>query len=55
MSASERQKVGPVLNGLKNRVLELWTQKRDFLRRQAMDACLTRETVDVTCLCVLHR
>lgn len=48
MSASERQKVGPVLNGLKNRVLELWTQKRDFLRRQAMDACLTRETVDIT-------
>ncbi|WP_375646968.1 phenylalanine--tRNA ligase subunit alpha [Bartonella sp. CR84HXZ] len=48
MDASERHKVGPVLNGLKNRILELWAQKRDILKRQALDTRLSRETVDVT-------
>ncbi|MDD9332101.1 MAG: phenylalanine--tRNA ligase subunit alpha, partial [Bartonella sp.] len=36
MSADERHKVGPALNGLKKRVLELWMQKRDALKNQAM-------------------
>ncbi|WP_273759761.1 phenylalanine--tRNA ligase subunit alpha [Bartonella sp. ML70XJBT.G] len=48
MDAEERQKVGPALNGSKNRILELWTQRRDLLRRQAMDARLSREKVDIT-------
>ncbi|EJF80226.1 phenylalanyl-tRNA synthetase alpha chain [Bartonella sp. DB5-6] len=48
MSAEERHKMGPALNGLKNRVLELWMQRRDLLKRQAMDARLSSETVDVT-------
>ncbi|WP_455479472.1 phenylalanine--tRNA ligase subunit alpha [Bartonella sp. B23] len=48
MNAEERQKIGPALNGLKNRILELWTKRRDFLKRQAMDVRLSHETVDVT-------
>lgn len=48
MDAEERHKVGPILNGLKNRILELWVQKRDLLKRQAMDARLSREMIDVT-------
>lgn len=48
MSADERHKIGPVLNGLKNRILELYAQKRDFFKRQAMALQLSSEAVDVT-------
>ncbi|ALE03338.1 phenylalanine--tRNA ligase subunit alpha [Bartonella ancashensis] len=48
MSIDERHKVGPVLNGLKKRVLELLAQKRDTLKRQETALRLSREVVDVT-------
>ncbi|WP_438721865.1 phenylalanine--tRNA ligase subunit alpha [Bartonella rochalimae] len=48
MSADERHKLGPALNGLKKRVLELWMQKRDALKNQAIAIRLSNETVDVT-------
>ncbi|MCZ2328001.1 phenylalanine--tRNA ligase subunit alpha [Bartonella sp. F02] len=48
MSADERRKMGPALNGLKNRILELWEQKCEALKRQAMTLRLASETVDVT-------
>ncbi|AQT41693.1 Phenylalanyl-tRNA synthetase [Bartonella apihabitans] len=48
MSAEERQKAGPVINGLKNRVLELLGEKRTALKRAATEARLKNETVDVT-------
>ncbi|WP_455477104.1 phenylalanine--tRNA ligase subunit alpha [Bartonella sp. B41] len=48
MNAEERHTAGSALNGLKSRILELWAQKRDFLKRQTMDERLSREMVDVT-------
>ncbi|OPB30445.1 phenylalanine--tRNA ligase subunit alpha [Bartonella sp. WD12.1] len=48
MDADERHKIGPVLNGLKNRILELWAQKHDVLKRHATAVRLSKETIDVT-------
>lgn len=48
MSAEERQIAGPVINGLKNRVMELLAEKRNILKRAATAARLASETVDVT-------
>lgn len=48
MSAEERQKAGPVINGLKNEILELLGEKREALKRAATEARLKNETVDVT-------
>lgn len=48
MSPEERQKAGPVINGLKNRIMELLNQKRSALKRIATAARLATETVDVT-------
>lgn len=48
MSAEERQKAGPVINGLKNQILSLLGEKREALKRAATEARLKNETVDVT-------
>ncbi len=48
MSAEERQVAGPALNGLKVRVGEALAIRRDILKREALDARLASETVDVT-------
>lgn len=48
MSAEERQKAGPVINGLKNQILSLLGEKREALKRTATEARLKNETVDVT-------
>ncbi len=48
MSPEERQVMGPAINGLKARVTEALTERRDALRNAAIDARLQREKVDVT-------
>lgn len=48
MSPEERQVMGPAINGLKARVTEALTARRDALRNAAIDARLEREKVDVT-------
>ena len=48
MSPEERQVMGPAINGLKARVTEALTKRRDALRNAAIDARLEREKVDVT-------
>ncbi len=48
MSPEERQVMGPAINGLKARVTEALTERRDALRNAAIDARLEREKVDVT-------
>ncbi len=48
MSPEERKTAGPALNGLKDRVTEALSARRDDLRNAAIDARLSRETVDVT-------
>jgi len=48
MSAQERKEVGPVLNGLKARITEQISVKRQQLKRAATQARLAQETIDVT-------
>ena len=48
MSADERQVMGPAINGLKNRVTEALSARRNELRDAAIDARLAAEKVDVT-------
>jgi phenylalanyl-tRNA synthetase alpha chain len=48
MSADERKKQGPAINGLKDRVTESIAQRKDALGSAALDALLNTETVDVT-------
>ncbi|MBX9454271.1 phenylalanine--tRNA ligase subunit alpha [Neoaquamicrobium sediminum] len=48
MSAEERQVMGPAINGLKNRVAEALSARRNELRDAAIDARLAAEKVDVT-------
>ena len=48
MSADERQVMGPAINGLKNRVTEALSARRNELRDAAIDARLASEKVDVT-------
>lgn len=48
MSAEERQVAGPALNGLKTRVNDAITARRDVLKRAGIEARLATETVDVT-------
>jgi len=48
MSAEERQTAGPLLNGLKTRITDLLTEKREQLKRAATAERLKHETVDVT-------
>ena len=48
MSADERKTQGPAINGLKDRVTESISQRKDALGAAALDARLNTETVDVT-------
>ena len=48
MSAEERQTMGPALNGLKNRIGEAITARRDVVKRAGIEARLAGEKVDVT-------
>ncbi|WP_421927948.1 phenylalanine--tRNA ligase subunit alpha [Neoaquamicrobium sediminum] len=48
MSAEERQVMGPAINGLKNRVAEALSARRNELRDAAIGARLAAEKVDVT-------
>ncbi|MBX9464916.1 MAG: phenylalanine--tRNA ligase subunit alpha [Aquamicrobium sp.] len=48
MSADERQVMGPAINGLKNRVAEALSARRNELRDAAIDARLAAEKLDVT-------
>ncbi|MEL6785023.1 MAG: phenylalanine--tRNA ligase subunit alpha [Pseudomonadota bacterium] len=48
MSPEERQVAGPALNGLKTRVNDAITERREVLKRAGIEARLATETVDVT-------
>lgn len=48
MSAEERQVMGPQLNGLKQKITEEISARRQVLRRLAIEERLADETVDVT-------
>jgi phenylalanyl-tRNA synthetase alpha chain len=48
MSPQERQEMGPLLNGLKDKVGEALAERRQALRMAAISARLASETVDVT-------
>ena len=48
MSPEERQVMGPALNGLKDRLAEKIEAKKEALEDAALNAALSRETVDVT-------
>jgi phenylalanyl-tRNA synthetase alpha chain len=48
MSPDERRQQGPLINGLKDRVTEAITARRNALKQAALDARLNTETVDVT-------
>jgi phenylalanyl-tRNA synthetase alpha chain len=48
MTPDERRVQGPLINGLKDKVNDALTARRDALRNTALDARLNTETVDVT-------
>jgi phenylalanyl-tRNA synthetase alpha chain len=48
MSADERKEKGPLINGLKDRVIAAIAARREALRSAALDQRLNTETVDVT-------
>src|SRR5262245_54134166 len=48
MSADERKIQGPAINGLKDRVTESISQRKDALKGAALDARLNTESIDVT-------
>ncbi|MBA92530.1 MAG: phenylalanine--tRNA ligase subunit alpha [Phyllobacteriaceae bacterium] len=48
MTPDERKEMGPRINGLRDRVSEALTARRQELRDAAIEARLARETVDVT-------
>lgn len=48
MSPEERQTMGPALNGLKSRIAEAITIRKDVLKRAGIEARLVSEKVDVT-------
>src|SRR5262245_45466349 len=48
MSPDERKDKGPLINGLKDRVNEAITARRQALKNAALDQRLNTETVDVT-------
>ena len=48
MTPDERRTQGPLINGLKDKVTEALTARRDALKNAALDARLNTETVDVT-------
>jgi phenylalanyl-tRNA synthetase alpha chain len=48
MSPEERQVMGPALNGLKARIADAITARRDVVKRADIEARLAKEKVDVT-------
>ena len=48
MSPEERQIMGPALNGLKTRIGDAVSARKDALETAALDAALVSETIDVT-------
>jgi phenylalanyl-tRNA synthetase alpha chain len=48
MSAEERQTMGPAINGLKTRVTDAIAERKQHLKAAAIEARLSRETLDVT-------
>src|SRR6266542_4166937 len=48
MAAEERKQQGPLINGLKDRIVASIAARRDALRELALDQRLNTETVDVT-------
>src|SRR2546422_11552604 len=48
MAAEERKQQGPLINGLKDRIVAAIAARRDALRELALDQRLNTETVDVT-------
>src|SRR5258705_2221180 len=48
MTPEERKSKGPLINGLKDRVTEALTARRDALKNAALDARLNTERLDVT-------
>lgn len=48
MSPDERKTVGPALNGLKQKITTLISQRKEALEQAAMDAQIAQERVDVT-------
>lgn len=48
MDPEQRKTVGPALNGLRERISEAISDKKDSLKRAALEARLATETVDVT-------
>jgi phenylalanyl-tRNA synthetase alpha chain len=48
MAADERKQQGPLINGLKDRIVAAIAARRDALRELALDQRLNTETVDVT-------
>ncbi|GLQ39780.1 phenylalanine--tRNA ligase alpha subunit [Rhizobium albus] len=48
MSAEERQTMGPAINGLKTRVTDAIAERKQHLKAVAIEARLSRETLDVT-------
>ncbi len=48
MTPEERKEKGPAINGLKDRVTAAIAERKDALKRAALDARLNSETVDVT-------
>src|SRR5580704_1722552 len=48
MTPEQRKEQGPLINGLKERVTDALTARRNVLAAGALDARLNTETVDVT-------
>jgi phenylalanyl-tRNA synthetase alpha chain len=48
MSQDERKTIGPVINGLKDRVTAALSERREMLKDAALTARLARESVDIT-------
>ena len=48
MTPEERQVQGPIINGLKARIADAITARRDVLKAEALEARLATETIDVS-------
>ncbi|OKL44243.1 phenylalanine--tRNA ligase subunit alpha [Pseudovibrio exalbescens] len=48
MSPEERKEMGPALNGLKTRVADAIAARKEVLKKEALEARLASETIDVT-------
>ena len=48
MDTDERQRVGPLLNGLKDRLTRAIETRRDELRRKEIEQTLSNESIDIT-------